>query len=258
MYDHGSKDGSAEVVASEYPWVKLIRGGDFGFAKGNNDAIKQSTGRYVLLLNADTEVMPDTFEVMLDFMDKHPDVGMSTCKVVLAVNGELDKACRRSFPTPWVSFTKLSGLASLFPKSKIFNRYNLGYLPEDGEYEVDSVVGAFQLVRREVVDKIGGLDEDYYMYGEDIDWCYRCKLAGWKVYYYPRTKILHYKGYQSKAGGKRNPKPLYWFYKSMAIFYQKNLAKKYPKALNWLILGSIWALYFVKSGGKIYKESPIA
>lgn len=255
VYDHGSTDGSLEMVESEYPQVKLIRGGDVGFAAGNNVGLKQSTGRYAVLLNADTEISPDTIEVMVSFMDSNPKVGIATGKLVLAVNGKLDKACRRSFPTPWVSAARMSGLSKIFPKSKLFNKYNFEYLSEDEAYEIDSCVGAFEMIRREAMDKIGYLDETFYMYGEDIDWCYRVKQAGWQVWYYPKTTILHYKGYLSGKGEgkkKHKPRPTWEFHRAMIIFYYKHFYNKYPRILSWLILLSIWARYLLVSRFRIY------
>ena len=254
VHDNGSSDGTLEIIEKEFPpdkfpHLKVIRGQNLGFAGGNNVAIKQAAGRYILLLNPDTEVEKNPFEVMLDFMQHRPDVGMATCKVVLG-NGEIDKASRRSFPTPWVAFTRLSGLSSLFPKSRIFNRYNMGYLSEDDEYEIDSCVGAFQLTRREVIDKIGLLDESYFMYGEDIEWCYRAKQAGWKVYYYPKVKIFHHKGYSSKF----SPRALWEFHRAMIIFYKKHFAAQYPWFVNKIIILSIWTRYLIKAQFRPYKS----
>jgi GT2 family glycosyltransferase len=167
-------------------------------------------------------------------MDEHLDIGVLGCKVVLP-DGRLDLACRRSFPTPEVSFYRMSGLSKLFPKHERFAQYNLTYLDENETYEVDSVVGAFMLVRREVVEQIGMLDEDYFMYGEDIDWCYRIKQAGWKVVYYPEVEIIHYKG---ASGGKKNPRIIYEFYRAMYLFYEKHYKSKY----------SIFTAGFIYSG----------
>lgn len=255
VYDHGSTDGTLEMVEKDFPQVKLIRGGDVGFAAANNEGIKLSSGRYVTLLNADTELSPDTIETMVSFMDANPKVGISTGKVVLAVNGKLDKACRRSFPTPWVSFSKFSGLATLFPKSKLFNSYNLEFMNEDESYQIDSCVGAFELIRRETMNQIGLLDDTFYMYGEDIDWCYRAKQAGWEVWYYPKTTILHYKGYLSGKQTKKkrhNPRPIWEFHRAMILFYYKHYVNKYPRILTWLIQLAIWGRYLLVSRFKIY------
>ncbi len=260
VYDHGSTDGSLEMLETDYQEVKLIKGGDVGFAAANNEGLKISTGRYVVLLNADTEISEDTIETMVSFMDSRSDIGVATGKLVLAVSGKLDPACRRSFPTPWVSFTRFSGLSKLFPKSATFNRYNMEYLSEDDEYEIDSCSGAFQMSRREVVNKIGLLDDTFYMYGEDIDWCYRAKEAGWKVYYYPKTVILHYKGYLSGKSAKKkrhNPRPIWEFHRAMILFYDKHYAKKYPWILGAFIKVTIWLRYLIMSRFQTYPGASI-
>jgi GT2 family glycosyltransferase len=258
VYDHGSTDGSLEMLENEYPDVKLIKGGDVGFAAANNEGLKISTGRYVVLLNADTEVSEDTIETMINFMDSRPDIGVATGKLVLAVSGKLDPACRRGFPTPWVSFARFSGLAKLFPKSALFNRYNMSYLSEDDEYEIDSCSGAFQMSRREVVDKIGYLDDTFYMYGEDIDWCYRAKEAGWKVYYYPKTVILHYKGYlsgKSKTKKRHNPRPTWEFHRAMVLFYDKHYKNKYPRIFRLFIKLAIWLRYLLIARFQLHPDA---
>ncbi len=258
IYDHGSTDGSLEMVESEFPQATLIRGGDVGFAAANNEGLKISTGRYVVLLNADTKISSDTIETMVSYMDSNPKIGVATGKLVLAVSGKLDKACRRSFPTPWVSFTRFSGLSKLFPKSKLFNQYNLGYLSEDEPSEIDSCVGAFQMMRRETMNEIGMLDDSFYMYGEDIDWCYRAKQKGWQVWYYPKTTILHYKGFLSgKAGGKKkhNPRPTWEFHRAMILFYYKHYVHKYPRILTWLVQVAIWVRYLIVARFKTYPSA---
>ncbi len=255
VYDHGSTDGSLEMLERDFPQVKLIKGGDVGFAAANNEGIKIATGRYVTLLNADTEISKDTIETMINFMDSRPDVGIGTGKLVLAVSGKLDPACRRGFPTPWVSFARFSGLAKLFPNSKLFNSYNMSYLSEDDEYELDSCSGAFMMMRREVLDKIGLLDDTFYMYGEDIDVCYRTKQAGWKVFYYPRTVILHYKGYlsgKSKTKKRHNPRPTWEFHRAMVLFYDKHYKNKYPKIFRFVIKLGVWLRYLAISRFQTY------
>ena len=258
VYDHGSTDGSIEMLEQEYPEVTLFKGGDVGFAAANNEGLKVSKGRYTVLLNADTKMSEDTIETMVSFMDSRPDIGVATGKLVLAVSGKLDPACRRSFPTPWVSFARFSGLAKLFPKSKTFNRYNLEYLSEDDEYEIDSCSGAFQMSRREVLNKIGLLDDTFYMYGEDIDWCYRAKQAGWKVYYYPKTVILHYKGYLSGKSAKKkrhNPRPIWEFHRARVLFYDKHYKNKYLRTFRFIIKLGIWLRYLVVSRLQLHPDA---
>lgn len=241
--DNGSTDGSIDMIKNEFSQVKIIKNRkNLGFAKANNVAIKRAKGRYVLLLNSDTVVVDDCLEKSLDYMDKHPNIGALGCKVVLT-NGELDIACRRSFPTPEVSFYRMLRLSKFFPKSKRFAKYNLTYLDENETYEVDSLVGAFMLVRREAIDKIGLLDEDFFMYGEDIDWCYRIKQDGWKIVYYPEAQIIHYKGGSSK---KKNPKLIYEFYRAMYLFYNKHYKDKYPWLITMFIYMGIGAILGLK------------
>ena len=176
-------------------------------------------------------------------MDTHEDVGALGCKVVLP-DGKLDKACRRSFPTFSVSFYKMTGLSSLFPKNKRFGRYNLTYLSEDETYEVDCIVGAFMLVRSKTIQEVGLLDEIFFMYGEDIDWCYRIKAENWKIIYYSDAKIVHYKGASNNR--KQNKKLTYEFYRAMYIFYNKHYKEGYPWITTAATYMGIWGMYGLK------------
>ncbi len=243
VVDNDSKDGTFEWLLNYQKNnadknLKVLSNINNGFAKGNNLGIKQSSGEYVLLLNPDTKIAQETLKVMLDFMDAHPDVGISGCKLIKA-DGKLDLACRRRFPNPWNSF------ARLFLKNN--KNYNYSDVDENQEMEVDSVVGAFMLIRRNVMDKIGLLDEDYFMYGEDLDWCWKCKQAGYKVWYYPKTTVTHYKGESSK---KAKFKTLKAFHDAMWIFYKKHYAERYFFLFNWLvwlgIYGRLMVLYLVR------------
>ncbi len=197
VVDNASTDGSVEMVRKEFPWVRIIRSQqNLGFAKANNRAIRKSRGRYVLLLNPDTIVYPKTMAVMVRYMDKYRRVGASTCRVELP-DGTLDLPSHRGFPTPWRALCHFTGLGRLFPRSKFFNSYYLGHLELNKIHEIDSPMGAFYLVRRETIKEVGLLDEDYFWYGEDLDWSYRIKQAGWKITYVPHAKILHYRGASS-------------------------------------------------------------
>lgn len=229
LVDNNSQDGLIEKVMSEYSFILLVENEEnIGFSKANNQGIQLASGRYVLLLNSDTVIRPDTLDVMVTFMDNQSNVGASGCKVVLP-NGELDKACRRGFPTPSASFYYAFGFSKLFPNVPRFNQYQLGYLDPNESYPVDCLVGAFMMVRREVIDQVGGLDEEFFMYGEDIDWCYRIKQAGWGIYYYPKTSITHYKG----ASSRRKPlKIVYEFHRAMWLFHRKHFKKKYSILVN--------------------------
>ncbi|HZV13286.1 MAG TPA: glycosyltransferase, partial [Candidatus Kapabacteria bacterium] len=221
VVDNASQDGSAEMVRARFPDVHLITSSEnLGFGKANNLAMKQSKGRYFLILNPDTIVQEDTLEKMVVFMDEHSDAGMAGCKVLNA-DGTFQLSCRRGFPTSWASFCKVFGLSSLFPHVKLFAGYNLTYLDVDKTYPVDALAGSFMMVRREVFEKTGGFDEDYFMYGEDIDWCYQTQKMGWKVYYAPVTQIIHYKGESAKRSSLDEVKV---FYDAMHIFVRKNFS----------------------------------
>jgi GT2 family glycosyltransferase len=225
VVDNNSDDGSVEMITERFPDVHVIANQEnVGFARANNQALILSKGRYLLLLNPDTLVQEDSFSAMISFFESHPDVGLASCKIINP-DGSLEQACRRSFPSPWVAFTKLTGLSSLFPKSKLFAKYNLTYLDENEGYEVDAVSGSFMFLRREVYDRIGGLDEQYFMYGEDLDWCYRVQSNGWKVQYVPDTQIVHYGG-ESTSRSSIDARAI--FYQAMDVFTAKNLKISKP------------------------------
>jgi hypothetical protein len=243
LVDNASGDGSLEKLQKDFQDVDLVNfiksNQNQGFAHANNLALENINSKHVLLLNSDTQVMGDCLEKCLEYLEHHQKTGVLGCKVLLA-DGSLDLACRRSFPTFSVSFYRMTGLSRLFPKSKRFGQYNLTYLDEDETYPVDCVVGAFMMVRWATVEEVGFLDEDFFMYGEDIDWCYRIKSAGWEVVYYSPAQIIHYKG-----GSGANQKLLNEFYRSMYIFYKKHYEKQYPwyvTALTYGGIGGIWGL----------------
>ncbi|MGB9771431.1 MAG: glycosyltransferase [Candidatus Kapaibacteriota bacterium] len=222
VVDNNSTDGSVEFIKNNYPSVILLASSkNLGFGVANNKAFEIAKGRYLLLLNPDTVLQEDTLQAMYDFMEQKKDVGISGCKV-LNPNGTLQLACRRGIPTPWVAFTKLFGLQSLFPKSKLFGQYNLTYLPPDDFAYVDAISGSFMFVRREVYEQLGGFDPNFFMYGEDLDFCLRAKQNNWKIAYFPKTSIIHYKGQSTKRGYFDNT---YHFFKSMEIFTRKHFGK---------------------------------
>jgi GT2 family glycosyltransferase len=219
VVDNASGDGSVEMLRSRFPGIRLIANTtNLGFAKANNLALKITRGEYCLLINPDTVVQEDTLRVMLEFFRDNPDVGLAGCKI-LNPDGTFQLACRRSFPTPWVAFTKLFGLAALLPKSRVFGIYNLTYLDPDQHYEVDAVSGSFMMVRRKAYQAVGGLDEEFFMYGEDLDWCYRIQHAGWKIYYVPGTSIIHYKGESTRRSSLNEIRT---FYEAMHLFVRKH------------------------------------
>ncbi len=219
VVDNASDDGSCDFIRGSFPSVHLITNTiNVGFAKANNQALALSAGKYLMLLNPDTIVQEDTFRTLINFFEANGDVGMAGCKI-LNPDGTLQLACRRSFPTPWVAFTKVSGLSSLFGSTKLFGKYNLTYLNPDESYEVDAISGSCMMVRREVFNTVGGLDESFFMYGEDLDWCYRIQKRGWKVFYVADTKIIHYKGESTR---RSDIDELKIFYKAMRLFVRKH------------------------------------
>ncbi len=231
VVDNNSIDGSQKLIKEKYPEVKLIANKEnLGFSKANNIALKQVSGKYVLILNPDTVLEEGTFQKLIDFIKNNPDTGVVTSKLIRS-NGELDPACRRSFPTLSVAIPRILGLSKLFPKSKIFGKYNLTYLDENQTYEVDSVCGAFMFIPKEVIDEVGFFDEDYFMYGEDIDLCYRIKKTGRKIFYYPEVTTHHLKGESTR---KTKLSYVNNFYGAMAIFVKKNL--KGLNILTYLLL----------------------
>ena len=232
VVDNHSRDGSVPMVKRDFPDVHLIENDrNVGFPKANNQAIVQCTSDYILLLNPDTVVRDGAIDKMVHFMDEHPDVGVSGCRV-LNEDGSLQLACRRSIPTPRVAFYRLTGLSRLFPHSKTMARYNLTFLDPNEPHEVDAVSGAFLVIRKKVVDAIGVLDENFFIYGEDMDWCIRAKKAGWKVMYYPHAQIVHYKGVGCRTN---NRKTTYEFYRAMVLFHKKHFARECSSLTNALI-----------------------
>lgn len=237
VVDNASSDGSADMVAAEFPWVQLIRSSvNGGYAYANNLGLSRCRGRYYLLLNPDTVLSAGALRQMVEYMDSHQEAGIAGPKLVL-LDGHLDLACRRSFPSPAVSFYRMLGLSKLFPRSRRFGRYNLTYLDPDEPAEVDSVVGAFMLVRAEAVKQVGLLDEDFFMYGEDLDWAFRIKEKGWKVLYNPAVVVLHHKG----ASSRHSRKAIFEFYRAMQIFYDKHYAAGSNFVLRLLVVIGIWA-----------------
>lgn len=257
VVDNASTDGSVEDIQKTTSLTQnffLIENKEnVGFSKANNQGIGVAKGSYFLFLNPDTVFSTDTLETVISFMEKHPDVGVATARINLP-NGTLDEACHRGFPTPWNAFCYFSSLSKLCPKSKLFAGYQMGWLDLSTTHEVESVCGAFMMVSRQAGDQIGWWDEDYFWYGEDIDFCYRIKQKGLKIYYIPSASITHYKGV---SGGikqiskniatasetiKRNS--MIARFEAMRIFYKKHYKKRYPWFLTRLVFGAIGILRF--------------
>ncbi len=246
VVDNHSCDGSVAVVRAEHAWAEVIASGkNGGYPYANNlglyaagfglESAPEELPRYALLLNPDTVLPPTALAEMVALMDGHPDVGVGGPKLVRP-DGSLDKACRRSFPSPFVSFTHMSYLDRLFPRSPLLARYNLTYLDVDREADVDALVGAFMLIRREALEQAGLLDEAFFMYGEDLDLCYRIKERGWRIVYYPRVVVLHIKG---AATRKASGPSIAAFYDAMRIFHRKHYRARTFFLVNWGIEAGI-------------------
>lgn len=242
VIDNASSDATVTKVSKNFPEISCIKNkSNMGFAAANNMGVKKSVGEYVLILNPDTIVGKETLTTMVSFMQENKTAGVATCKVILP-NGVLDDASHRGFPTPLNAFFHFIGFASLFPNSQFFNGYHLGYKNIDRIHEIDSCVGAFMLIRRSIGESIDWLDEDYFWYGEDIDFCFRVKQKGWKVYYVPTCKITHYKG--ASSGLKNHSRHVASAttetkilaskarFDVMETFYRKHYQEEYP---NWLM-----------------------
>jgi GT2 family glycosyltransferase len=242
VVDNNSVDGSLRMLSDKFPEVILIANkGNLGFSKANNQAIKISSGEYVLLLNPDTVVEDDTFSKVIAFMDAHPDAGGLGVKMVDG-KGKFLPESKRGLPTPKAAFYKIFGFSRLFPRSKRFSHYHLGYLDKDKIHEIEVLSGAFMLMRRTALDKSGLLDEDFFMYGEDIDLSYRLTLAGYKNYYFPQTRIIHYKGESTK---KSSVNYVFVFYNAMIIFARKHFSQKRAKTFTLLINIAIYFRAFI-------------
>ena len=231
VVDNHSVDGSVRMLNKKFPEVKLIVNTEnVGFAKANNQAIHQAKGEYILLLNPDTLVESDTFAKTIAFMDQTPQAGGLGVKMVNG-EGKFLPESKLSLPFPYVSFYNIFGLSKLFKKSRRFGKYHLTYLDPNEIHEVEVLSGAFMLLRKSMLDNIGYLDEDYFMYGEDIDLSYRITQAGFKNYYYPKTRIIHYKGESTK---KSSINYVIVFYKAMQIFAKKHFFTKECKSFQYI------------------------
>lgn len=249
VVDNDSMDGSPEQLKKLFPHIILIASSkNLGFARANNMGIKSSKGSFVLFLNSDTVVYPGAIEHMVKFMRETKDAGAATCFLKMP-NGKLDDAAHRGFPTPWRAIAHFSGLSKVFSKTMTFNGYHLGYRDLDKVHEIDALAGAFMIVRREAGEEVGWWDENYFFYGEDIDFCYQLAQKGWKVYFDPTVTVLHYKG--ASGGIKKissgittadmdtKKKVTIARFNAMKIFYKKNYRKKYNPFVYWLVMQGI-------------------
>ena len=253
VVDNASEDGSVDMARAEFPDVHLIENAENrGFAAANNQVLSLARGQFIVLLNPDTVVQEDTFLAVRRFFTSPEgrEAGMVGCKI-LNPDGTLQLACRRSFPTPWVAFTRLSGLSRLFPRSRVFGKYNLTYLDEDEVAEVEAISGSFMVIRREALRQVGLLDEMFFLYGEDLDWCLRLRAVGWKIYYVPQTQIIHFKGESSKRSQLDN---LRVFYQAMHLFARKHFRARLSRFFYWLLLVAIW----IRGGLSVLRKAIVA
>jgi GT2 family glycosyltransferase len=238
MVDNGSADDSVSVVKKQFPWVEVIEAGENkGFAGGNNLALRQLKTKYGMLLNSDTEFSEKTqLDKILEYMEEHSEVGMVTPRLDLT-NGKIDLASHRGEPTPWASLTYFTGLSKLFPKVPLFAQYHQTYKNFAEVHEVDACSGAAMIFSKAAIEKVGLLDEDFFMYAEDLDWCKRLRDAGYKIVYFPDSVITHHK-YKSGRGNKDKKlakKTAHHFYQTMLQYYDKHYREHYPNVVRWFI-----------------------
>lgn len=251
VIDNGSSDNSAEMVKQEFPSIKLIAGENVGLAKGYNVGLKNSTGNYVLFLGSDAFPKERTLDGMVSVLADDQSIGIATCKLILR-NGALDLDAHRGFPTPWTAISHFSGLGKLFPKSKVFNSYFLGDKDLTIPHEIDLCISHFMMVRRSVFEYTGLWDEDYFVYGEDVDFCFRAKKVGYKIMYLPMFEAIHYKG--ASVGTRKESTDITTATKetktkmssettrAMKLFYEKHYKNVYPSFVTSIVLFGIEVL----------------
>lgn len=237
VVDNNSRDGSIDMLGSNFPKVNIIANDEnVGFAKACNQVIPRAKGEYVLLLNPDTRTVDCAVTKLATYLDTHPDCGAVGPKV-LNPDGTLQLACRRSFPTPKAAFYRLTYLSRLFPKNQTLAQYNITNAHPDAELTVDALSGSCMMVRKRAIDQIGLLDERIFMFGEDIDWCWRLKKAGWNVRYFPKAVVYHYHGAASRFRRVRSTLNLHM---SMTVFYRKYFASEHLVLFNLAVYAVIW------------------
>ena len=237
VVDNGSSDGSAEAVEGKYPQVTVVRQGEnVGFGKANNAVLQKSSADLLLLLNPDVVVDSGCVHTLADFLLATPGAGAAGPRL-RRPDGRLDLAARRGFPTPSAAFYRVVGLSRLFPKSPRFNRYNMGSFADGGVHEIDAGTAACLMVRRTAIDQVGLFDPDYFMYGEDLDLCYRLKQKGWKIFYVPDAGALHVKGASSRQATSAM---VYEFHRAMWLFHRKHYAASLPAPVNAIVWSAIW------------------
>lgn len=248
VVDNNSQDESVQMLKDDFPWVKLKElNHNLGFSRGNNAALNKIKTDYVMLMNNDVELDPKSdLDQLIEFMENQPKAAVITPKLSLA-DGRLDQACHRGEPTPWASFTYFSGLENLFPKSKIFGQYHQTYKPLSQMHQIDACSGAAMMIRTKAMNKVGLLDERFFMYAEDLDWCRRFRNAGFQIWYFPQVEMTHHK-YKSGIKTESDLTSLQtkrYFYNTMLAYYDKHYRGEYPRILRSLLKVFI----FIKKGG---------
>jgi GT2 family glycosyltransferase len=252
--DNASHDGTVDMVSTQFPWVRLIENHDnVGFARAANDAMRFATADYLLFLNPDTVVPPGGISATLAALEEHPEVGMLGVKLVRP-DGTFDHACKRGFPTVASALFYFLGLNRLWPQSPSFAQYTAGELREDESGTVDAINGAFMLVRREAAEDAGPMDERYWLYAEDLDWCHRFWERGWKVLYWPGVDVIHRKG--GSSGDQRSWALNRAFHRSMWLFYEKHYAPRHPKVVSWVVWAGIWAKFALSAVANVLRRTP--
>jgi GT2 family glycosyltransferase len=250
--DNSPNDATYQIIEKNkkrFNNLTFIKNSDnLGFSKANNVGIKKTSGEYVLFLNPDMKLYEKTLDGMIDFMRGHKDAGAATCDVML-LNGKHDDSSHRGFPTPWRALCHFSGISKVFPASRLFAGYNMTYLDFTKTHEIEALAGSFMIVPRVIGEILSWWDEDYFFYGEDIDFCYRIKALGYKIYFVPQFRALHYKGVSSgiksvsknitKASRETKIMVTNWRFDAMMIFYDKHYKKKYPSLLRSFVLAGI-------------------
>ncbi len=244
VVDNASRDASADATEITFPQAIVVRNNaNLGFGKASNGGLMRSRGEFVLLLNPDVIVERDCVSTLVGFLRAHPKAGAASPRL-RRPDGRLDLASRRGFPTPRAAFYRLTLLSRLFPRSPRFNQYNMGYLPEDQVHEIDAGTAACLMLRRSAVEQVGPFDADYFMYGEDLDLCFRLKKAGWKIFYVPAAVATHIKGASSRQATSAM---LREFHRAMWIFHRKHYASGLPAPANGLVWMGIWGRWALLS-----------
>lgn len=254
VVDNNSQDGSKELIKNDFQMVNYIESKtNLGFGKACNLGAKNANGKYLMMLNPDTIISKNTLSFGINYLENHSEVGILGPKI-LNQDGSFQFQCRRSFPTPLNAFAYMSGLSKIFPKSKIFGAYNLTYLPIDEECSPDAVSGACFFIPKELFLQIGGFDEQFFMYGEDLDLCAKVKQAGFSIKYSPKTEIIHFKG---RSSAQKKIKSRWNFYEAMVLFsrkYKNSYGSFFP---NWLLAIGIWFMGGLNILSIIIKNSPV-